>query len=111
MAYPTTLALIAALWTGEGRTRTIALWSALGGAISSLGPLLSGFLLEPPDNEDYPRLAEALGLRVNTLAVAVHRLRQRLRELVRDEVLHTVSNQGDLEAELDGLRSAFRSLS
>ena len=72
---------------------------------------LSGFLLEPPDNEDYPRLAEALGLRVNTLAVAVHRLRQRLRELVRDEVLHTVSNQGDLEAELDGLRSAFRSLS
>ena len=46
MAYPTTLALIAALWTGEGRTRTIALWSALGGAISSLGPLLSGFLLE-----------------------------------------------------------------
>src|SRR5215204_7017469 len=46
MAYPTTLALIAALWTGAGRTRTIALWSALGGAISSLGPLMSGFLLE-----------------------------------------------------------------
>ncbi|HYH73293.1 MAG TPA: MFS transporter [Nocardioides sp.] len=46
MAYPTTLALIAALWTGASRTRTIALWSALGGAISSLGPLMSGFLLE-----------------------------------------------------------------
>src|SRR3954454_11575224 len=46
MAYPTTLALIAALWSGAGRTRTIALWSALGGAISSLGPLMSGFLLE-----------------------------------------------------------------
>ncbi len=46
MAYPTTLALIAALWSGPGRTRTIALWSALGGAISSLGPLMSGFLLE-----------------------------------------------------------------
>lgn len=72
---------------------------------------LSGFLLEPPDNADYPRLAESLGLRVNTLAVAVHRLRQRLREIVREEVLHTVSNQGDLDAELDGLRSAFRTLS
>src|SRR3954451_17360004 len=46
MAYPTTLALIAALWSGSARTRTIALWSALGGAISSLGPLLSGLLLE-----------------------------------------------------------------
>jgi MFS transporter, DHA2 family, multidrug resistance protein len=46
MAYPTTLALIAALWSGSARTRTIALWSALGGAISSLGPLLSGFMLE-----------------------------------------------------------------
>ncbi len=38
MAYPTTLALITALWSGPGRTRSIALWSALGGAISALGP-------------------------------------------------------------------------
>ena len=29
MAYPTTLALIAALWTGTGRTKAIALWSAI----------------------------------------------------------------------------------
>jgi len=46
MAFPTTLALIAALWSGPARTKSIALWSALGGAISSLGPLISGFLLE-----------------------------------------------------------------
>lgn len=46
MAFPTTLALITALWSGPARTRTIALWSALGGAISSLGPLVSGALLE-----------------------------------------------------------------
>src|SRR6188768_457371 len=47
MAYPTTLALITALWApGPPRTRSIALWSALGGAIASLGPLVSGFLLE-----------------------------------------------------------------
>jgi MFS transporter, DHA2 family, multidrug resistance protein len=45
MAFPTTLALITALWSGPARTRSIALWSGLGGAISSLGPLLSGALL------------------------------------------------------------------
>jgi EmrB/QacA subfamily drug resistance transporter len=46
MAYPTTLALITALWSGPTRTKSIALWSGLGGAISALGPLMSGFLLE-----------------------------------------------------------------
>src|SRR6187431_1510756 len=46
MAYPTTLALITALWAGPGRTKSIALWSALGGGIAALGPLVAGFLLE-----------------------------------------------------------------
>ena len=46
MAYPTTLALITALWSGPARTRSIALWSGLGGAIAALGPMLSGLLLE-----------------------------------------------------------------
>jgi MFS transporter, DHA2 family, multidrug resistance protein len=47
MAYPTTLSLIAALWgPGPGRTRSIALWAAIGGAISVSGPLLSGLILE-----------------------------------------------------------------
>jgi DHA2 family multidrug resistance protein-like MFS transporter len=45
MAFPTTVALITALWSGPARTKSIALWSALGGAISSLGPLISGALL------------------------------------------------------------------
>jgi EmrB/QacA subfamily drug resistance transporter len=45
MAYPTTLALIAALWSGPGRTKAIALWSGLGGAISALGPVMAGWLL------------------------------------------------------------------
>jgi MFS transporter, DHA2 family, multidrug resistance protein len=46
MAYPTTLALITALWSGPGRTKSIALWSALGGAIASLGPVTAGLLLK-----------------------------------------------------------------
>lgn len=45
MAFPTTLALITALWSGVARTKAIALWSGLGGAIAALGPLLSGALL------------------------------------------------------------------
>ncbi len=39
-------ALITALWSGPARTRAIALWAAIGGAISALGPLLAGLLLE-----------------------------------------------------------------
>jgi DHA2 family multidrug resistance protein-like MFS transporter len=46
MAYPTTLALITALWSGRQRTKSIALWSAIGGGISALGPLIAGALLE-----------------------------------------------------------------
>src|SRR5262249_62011518 len=46
MAYPTTLALITALWSGPGRTKSIALWSAIGGGIASVGPLVAGALLE-----------------------------------------------------------------
>ncbi len=45
MAFPTTLALITALWSGPARTRSIALWSAIGGALTALGPLLAGWLL------------------------------------------------------------------
>ena len=33
------------MWSGPARTKSIALWSALGGAIAALGPLLSGALL------------------------------------------------------------------
>jgi DHA2 family multidrug resistance protein-like MFS transporter len=45
MAFPTCLALIAALWSGAARTRSIALWAATGGAINACGPLISGLIL------------------------------------------------------------------
>ena len=46
MAFPTCLALIAALWSlGPARTHSIALWAATGGAINACGPLISGVLL------------------------------------------------------------------
>ncbi len=46
LAYPTTLALITALWSGPARTRAIALWSSIGGGLTALGPLVAGALLE-----------------------------------------------------------------
>ena len=47
MAYPTTLALITALWAdGPARTKAIARWSAIGSGVMVIGPLTSGWLLE-----------------------------------------------------------------
>ncbi len=46
MAYPTTLALITALWSGPARTKAIALWSGIGGAIAAIGPTIAGAVLE-----------------------------------------------------------------
>ncbi|MFI4969022.1 MAG: RNA polymerase sigma factor [Lysobacterales bacterium] len=65
------------------------------------------FLTEAPDEADYARVAAAHGLRRNTLAVAVHRLRQRLREVVREEISDTAANHIELEQELRDLRVAF----
>lgn len=68
---------------------------------------LRDFLVEAPDESDYERVAAELGLRRNTLAVAVHRMRQRLRDLVRDVVAETTAGRADLDHELRELRGAF----
>jgi len=65
------------------------------------------FLFEPPDSEDYRRAAERLGLRRNTLAVSVHRMRERLRELIRMELFDTMAKDTDIEGELDALRETL----
>ncbi len=68
---------------------------------------LHPFITEAPDESDYARVAAALGLRRNTLAVAVHRLRHRLRELVREELADTAGNRDELAQEIRELRGAF----
>ena len=45
MAFPTTLALITALWSGAPRVRAIAAWSAIGASMAAVGPLLAGACL------------------------------------------------------------------
>lgn len=68
---------------------------------------LCPFIAERPDELEYERVALALGMRRNTLAVAVHRLRQRLREFVRDEILQTAAAGADADAELATLRDSL----
>ena len=70
--------------------------------------VLRDCLLESPDHDQHGRLAETLGLKRNTVAVLVHRLRLRLRELVRLELAETLAEVGDLEDEMATLRSALR---
>lgn len=68
---------------------------------------LRDYLIESPDDDAYARLAARFGMRANTLAVAVHRLRQRLRACVRMELQDTVSSDEELEVEMDTLRQVL----
>ena len=65
---------------------------------------LSPLLLERAEFAELNALARELDLRPNTLAVQVHRIRQRLRQLVRLELLQTVGSREALEQELAELR-------
>lgn len=69
---------------------------------------LSEFLAEAPSASDYALAADELDMRRNTLAVAVHRLRHRLRELVQDELANTITSRDDMDAELRALRGTLR---
>lgn len=69
---------------------------------------LREFLLEPPAPSAYEAVARELGLRANTVAVNVHRLRERLRELVREALQQTVATPAALEDELHALRAALQ---
>ncbi|MEO6066003.1 MAG: sigma factor [Lysobacterales bacterium] len=68
---------------------------------------LRPFLFESPDRDEYASLAARLGLRRNTLAVAIHRLRNRLREKVRTELAETVAQPADFDRELAILQSSL----
>lgn len=68
---------------------------------------LAPLLLERADAAELKEMARALGVRSNTLAVQGHRMRQRLRQLVRLELLQTVGSREALEAELAELRVAL----
>ena len=75
------------------------------------GPLferLRPLLRTGPEPGDYEVLAAELGLAKGTLAVTVHRLQQRYRELVRAEILQTIASADDLDDELRHLLSILQ---
>lgn len=68
---------------------------------------LREFLLEPPQGAAYESVGRELGLRANTVAVNVHRLRERLRELIRLALRRTVDDPAVLDDEMRALREAL----
>lgn len=68
---------------------------------------LAPMLVEHGDGETLHALAAETGTRCNTLAVQSHRLRKRLRQLVRLELLQTVGSREALEEELAELRGTI----
>lgn len=69
---------------------------------------LKGLLLGESAEVGYRALAEELDTTEGALKVAVHRLRQRFREVLREEISHTVSDTGDVGSELRELMAAIR---
>ncbi len=68
---------------------------------------LKKFLTDEPDEGDYAVVAERLGNTGQAVAVAVHRMRLRYRQLVRSEVANTVSSPSEVEEEMRHLRAAL----
>jgi RNA polymerase sigma factor (sigma-70 family) len=61
---------------------------------------LNLFLSEEPDRPSQADVAARLGMTENAVKQAFHRLRQRYRQLLRDEIAQTVAVPGDVEDEL-----------
>lgn len=68
---------------------------------------LEPFLAREPEPGQYDELGRRLSIRPLTLVMALKRLRQRFRELVRDELADTVTSEDDLAAERQVLFAAL----
>ena len=68
--------------------------------------LLKIFLSTPTDDGAYDDVATKLEMTATSVAVKVHRLRQRYGELIRAEIAHTVANAADIEEEMAHLFDA-----
>lgn len=64
---------------------------------------LKDFLSAEVGEGVYANVAAQLGMGRSAVAVAVHRLRQRYGQLVRDEIAHTVASPAEVEEELQYL--------
>jgi RNA polymerase sigma factor (sigma-70 family) len=69
---------------------------------------LKTYLIGDQPQLSYAENASILGVSEGAIRVAVHRLRRRFRDLIRDEIAHTVSSPEEIEDELHHLWKAIR---
>ena len=74
-----------------------------GELFAALHPCLVG----ERGTQPYGSLATKLGISEGTVKSAVHRLRQRYRQLLREEIAHTVAGPAEVDAELHHLFAAL----
>jgi len=84
------------LETATSRLRAEYEQEGKGDLFTVLNPSLVGERTSQP----YLELAQKLALSEGAVKSAVHRLRQRYRQLLREEIAHTVAGSGEVEEEL-----------
>ncbi len=80
-----------------------------GSANAPLLERLNELLSDEPDRPSQAEIAREFGMTENAVKQAFHRLRQRYRQLLREEVAHTVATPAEIEDELRHLVAALRS--
>lgn len=68
---------------------------------------LKVFLTTGRSESSYSETAKKSGMEETAVRVAVHRMRKRYRQLLRDEIAHTLSDEGDVDEEMRALFGAF----
>jgi RNA polymerase sigma factor (sigma-70 family) len=69
---------------------------------------LKALLTDEPDRQSQAQIADEVGMTENAVKQAFHRLRIRYRQLLREEIAHTVMVPGDIEDELRHLIAVLR---
>ncbi len=70
---------------------------------------LNTLLSDEPERPSQAEIAREFGMTENAVKQAFHRLRQRYRQVLREEVAHTVATPAEIEDELRHLIAALRS--
>jgi hypothetical protein len=83
-------------------------YRAVGPASAGLFGRLQKSLTDEPDRPSPAETAREFGMTENAVRQASYRLRQRYRQLLHDEIAHTVMVPGDIEDELRHLIAVLR---
>lgn len=75
----------------------------------ALYPTLKGFVSAESQPVSYEEAARHLGLSPGAVKSAIHRLRQRYQELIRDEIAQTVTSAAEVDEEIRYLLAVIRS--